>query len=104
LAHELVHAAAGPNAGHKGVFVKIAKSMGFKASWTNTPATPQVIERLNGPLVNLGPYPDAAIEKISRKKQGTRLLKVVCGACGYTIARRNSGLMPGCQLVPAAQI
>ena len=27
LAHELIHVAAGPNVGHKGAFVKIAKSM-----------------------------------------------------------------------------
>lgn len=85
LAHELIHVAAGPNVGHKGAFVKIAKSIGFKAPWTTTPATPELIERLNGLLVNLGPYPHAAIDKRGRKKQGTRLLKVVCGACGYTI-------------------
>ncbi len=85
LAHELIHVAAGPNVGHKGAFVRIAKSIGFKAPWTSTPATPALIERLNGLLVNLGPYPHAAIDKSRRKKQGTRLLKVVCGDCGYTI-------------------
>lgn len=85
LAHELIHVAVGPNVGHKGAFVKIAKSIGFKAPWTTTPATPELIERLNGLLVNLGPYPHAAIDKGCRKKQGTRLLKVICGACGYTI-------------------
>jgi hypothetical protein len=85
LAHELIHVAAGPNVGHKGAFVKIAKSIGFKSPWTTTPATPELIERLNGLLENLGPYPHAAIDKRGRKKQGTRLLKVICGACGYTI-------------------
>jgi hypothetical protein len=85
LAHELIHVAAGPNVGHKGPFVKIAKSIGFKAPWTTTPPTPELIRRLNGLVVNLGPYPHAAIDKRGRKKQGTRLLKVICGACGYTI-------------------
>jgi hypothetical protein len=35
--------------------------------------------------VKLGPYPHAAIDKRGRKKQNMRLLKVVCGACEYTI-------------------
>lgn len=48
LAHELIHVAAGPNVGHKGEFVKIAKSIGFKAPWTTTPATPELTARLNG--------------------------------------------------------
>lgn len=85
LAHELIHVAAGSNAGHKGAFVRIAKAIGFKAPWTSTPASPELMERLNGLIVNLGPYPHAAIDKRGRKKQGTRLLKVVCRECGYTI-------------------
>jgi uncharacterized damage-inducible protein DinB len=78
LAHELVHVAAGPNTGHKGAFVKIAKAIGFKAPWTSTPATLDLIGRLNGLVVNLGPYPHAAIDKSGRKKQGTRMLKAIC--------------------------
>lgn len=85
LAHELIHVAAGPNIGHKGAFVKIAKAISFKGPWTSTPATPELIGRLNGLFVNLGPYPHAAIDKSGRKKRGTRLLKVFCGNCGYTI-------------------
>ena len=69
LAHELVHVAAGPNAGHKGAFLKIAKAIGFKAPWTSTPATGELIGRLNGLLLSLGPYPHAAIDKSGRKKQ-----------------------------------
>jgi hypothetical protein len=85
LAHELIHVAAGPNVGHKGQFVKIAKAIGFKAPWTSTPASLQLIERLNGLLVNLGPYPHATVDKSGRKKQGTRMLKVICPECGYTV-------------------
>jgi hypothetical protein len=75
----------GRNAGHTGAFVKIVKAIGFKAPWTSTPATPELIGRLNGLIVNLGPYPHAAIDKSGRKKQGTRMLKVVCPECGYTV-------------------
>jgi hypothetical protein len=67
----------------KSAFVKIAKSIGFKTPRTTTPATPELIERLNGLLVNLAPYPHAAIDKRGRKKQGCS--RFICGACGYTI-------------------
>jgi hypothetical protein len=62
---QLIHVPAGPNARHKGAFVTIAKAIGFKAPWTTTPATPELIERLNGLVVNLGPYPYAAIDRSS---------------------------------------
>lgn len=58
--------------------MKIAKAIGFKAPWTSTPATLDLIGRLNGLVVNLGPYPHAAIDKSGRKKQGTRMLKAIC--------------------------
>jgi hypothetical protein len=78
LAHELIRVAAGPKAGHKGAFVKIAKSIGFKAPWTSTPATPEL-------LVNLGSYPHAAIDKSGRKE--ARHADAQCGlpACNYTV-------------------
>lgn len=56
LTHELCHVAAGHKAGHKREFVKIAKAVGFKAPWTATPATPELIARLFGLLLKLGPY------------------------------------------------
>lgn len=95
LAHELVHVAAGPKVGHKGAFVKIAKSIGFKAPWTSTPASLELIERLNGLLVNLGPYPHAAIHKSGRKRQGTRMLKVICPECGYTVRTTQQWINTG---------
>jgi hypothetical protein len=67
----------------------------LEAPWTSTPATPELIGRLNGLLVNLGPYPHAAIDKHGRKKQGTRLLKVICGACGYTIRTTQQWIVTG---------
>lgn len=83
LAHELSHVSAGPNIGHKEQFVKIAKLISFKAPWTSP--GPALIARLNDLLVNLDPYPHVAIDKRGRKKQDTRLLKVICGACRYTV-------------------
>jgi hypothetical protein len=82
LAHELLHCAAEPDNGHQGQLVKIAKTIGFKAPWPSPGLA--LIARINGLLVNLEPYPHAAMDKRGRKKQDTRLLKVVCGAGGYT--------------------
>jgi hypothetical protein len=77
LAHELIHVTAGPKVAHKGAFVKIVKAIGFKAPWRSTPATPELIGRLNALLMNLGPYPHAAIDNSGRKKQGTRMINLL---------------------------
>ena len=70
LAHELIHVAAGPNVGHKGAFVRIAKSIGFKAPWTTTPASPELTARLNGLLVNLGALSACGNRQAWPKKAG----------------------------------
>lgn len=50
-----------------------------------TVAGPELKERLNALSAELGPYPHAGLNLgAGRKKQGTRMLKCVCGSCGYT--------------------
>jgi hypothetical protein len=100
LAHELIHVATGPNIGHKGQFVKIAKAIGFTKPWTSTPATPALIERLNAFISKLGSYPHAAIDRSGRKKQSTRLLKVICPACGYTVRVTQQWIETGLPTCP----
>lgn len=49
LLHELCHAATGPGqAEHSGKFVKIARAVGLKPPWTETPPTRALSERLTG--------------------------------------------------------
>ena len=86
--HEMIHAVVGTECGHKGAFVACAKAVGFLKPWTSTPASDELKARLQGVLANLPAFPHATldaeeIEKL-RKKQTTRLVKVECGACGYT--------------------
>lgn len=89
LLHELVHAAVGTAAGHKGAFISCAKKLGFESPWTQTPASEDLKVRIAEMLKDMPSFPhaglDAAmIEKLT-KKQGTRMLKAKCEECGYTV-------------------
>jgi hypothetical protein len=91
LAHELVHAACGEGHGHQGLFITVAKALGFTKPWKSTPATPELTQRLAGLYAPLGPYPHATLDSKAKeagggdKPQSTRLLKAECGECGYTV-------------------
>lgn len=86
LVHELVHAAVGTQAGHKGAFRAVALQIGLEGKMTATHAGKELTERLNALVTKVGAYPHAELDqsKSPIKKQGTRLVKIVCPACGYT--------------------
>lgn len=85
LVHELVHAAVGCAAGHKGDFQKVAKAVGLVKPWTATTAGPELLGYLDDVAEYLGTYPHGAIIPQEKgKTQTTRLLKAEC-ACGYTV-------------------
>lgn len=84
LAHELVHAAL-PGAKHGPKFARAAKLIGLEGKPTATVAGPAFLEWC-GPIVeSLGPYPHAVVDALAARgrPQGTRMLKVTCGECGY---------------------
>lgn len=91
LAHELVHAAVGKGHGHRGMFITVAKKLGFTAPWKETPATDELKARLASLVNSLGPYPHATLDSKATeasggdKPGGTRLLKAECADCGYTV-------------------
>lgn len=86
LAHELVHATGAM--GHKAPFKRIAKKIGLEGPMRATKAGEELKVRLNGLISELGAYPHAALDKrlSPHKKDGTRLIKIVCPTpdCGYT--------------------
>lgn len=83
LVHELVHHAVGCEHGHKGPFRKVALAMGLAGKMTATVASDALRQRLHAIVERIGPYPHAKLDGASgRKKQGTRMLKVACPACG----------------------
>jgi hypothetical protein len=87
LTHELVHAAVGTAWGHKGAFKRLALAVGLAGPMRSTHAGPGLQARLIALVARLGPYPHATLHaaQLGQRKQRTRLLKVVCPTCGYTV-------------------
>lgn len=85
LTHELVHACVGVKAGHKGPFKKLALGVGLTGKMTSTTAGPELVERLNDIIKKLGPIDHGTINLSDRKKQSTRLKKLTCIECTYTV-------------------
>jgi hypothetical protein len=98
LLHELVHAAVGNEAGHGAAFARPAKALGLTGKMTATVASDELRERLVALVAEVGPYPHAGIEALAienRKKQGTRMLKVECPDCGYSLRTTRKWLEVG---------
>jgi hypothetical protein len=85
VAHELVHACGAK--GHRGDFRKIAEAIGLEGPMRSTHAGKELKERLNALAKPLGKYPHAKLDTLHppTKKDGTRLLKVMCEDCGYVV-------------------
>lgn len=84
LAHELVHATVGTEHGHKGPFAKLARSIGLEGRTTATTEGEAFRQTLGPILEAVGPYPHAQVSK-ARTSQGTRLIKLQCPTCPYTV-------------------
>jgi hypothetical protein len=54
---------------------------------TATVASPELSDTLAEIVDEIGPYPHAALnpDESGKKKQGTRMLKLACPACGYAV-------------------
>ena len=102
LAHELVHAVVGCKAGHRKPFSRLADAIGLVKPWTATSASPELMERFNVIVDELGPYPHAPIVPTleDKKPQGTRLLKAQCGECEYTVRITQKWVDVGLPLCP----
>ena len=85
LAHELVHATVGNQHGHKGPFAKLARAIGLEGKMTATTEGEAFKQALKPILQAVGPYPHAELSKKARTRQGTRLLKLHCPICTYTV-------------------
>lgn len=92
VCHEAVHAYAGLQHKHGGEFKRVAKALGLAGKMTATYAGPEFIERVKPLLENVGPYPHGTLgsgsdakDPSSGPKQKTKMLKVVCSGCDYTL-------------------
>ena len=92
LAHELVHAAVGVKAGHKGPFAKLARALGLEGKLTAT-TEGEAFKRLAAPILEAaGPYPHGELHAMTngKKKQVARLIKCECATCGYVVRTAQS--------------
>ena len=86
LTHELVHAAVGLEAKHGPVFRRCATALGLEGKMTATYNGDAWREWAEPILADLGPLPAAPMNEMQHstaKKQGTRMLKLVCNHCGF---------------------
>lgn len=86
LVHELIHATVGNAERHNKVFGKCARAVGLEGKLTSTLASEKLIAEFKHWVAELGDYPHAKLDKLLSpvKKQGTRMIKMECGQCGYT--------------------
>jgi hypothetical protein len=85
LAHELVHAIAGKDAGHKAPFKRIALAIGLEGKMTETTAGAEFVAWSAPVFERIGQYPGGSIVASGRKKQSTRLVKCSCEGCDYVV-------------------
>jgi hypothetical protein len=100
--HELVHAAVGVEAGHGSRFRRAALDLGLQGKMTATTAGDLLRHRLDDLARQLGPFPHGALraEDLDRRRQGTRLLRVACPACGYLIRTTAKWVAAGLPTCP----
>ena len=101
LVHELCHAADDCRHGHGPEFKRIAIAVGLTGKMTATTATPQLAGRLNALTANMPPYPHAALDtSAAEKKQSTRMIKLKCRDCGYTVRTTRQWIATGLPVCP----
>lgn len=100
LVHEMVHAADDCKTGHRGAFARMAKSVGLTGKMTSTVAGKELKATLQEIGRELGPFPHAALRQGGPGKQSTRMLKVQCPDCDYTVRTTQKWLDQGLPTCP----
>ncbi len=88
IAHELAHAALPIGTKHGAPFAKLVKALGLEGKATATTPGAEFKKLIAPTLARLGDVPHAKLDPSRStlpKKQGTRMLKVECADCGFTV-------------------
>lgn len=85
LAHELCHAKLEDGQGHGRKFKKLIAEVGLIEPATATTASAALLQTLEKIAEELGPFPHAQLMPKEKKKQSTRMLKLVCPVCGMLV-------------------
>ena len=78
LIHEMVHAVDDCKHGHKKEFRRMAIAVGLTGKMTATVPSDELIVKLKKIVKKLGKYPHMKLDATARKKQSTRMIKLVC--------------------------
>jgi hypothetical protein len=106
LLHECIHAALDcVKPAHGAKFAKVAKDAGLEEPWSTATCGPEAIAFVEQLKDELPSYPLAAIQlgDPKDKKQTTRLVKVWCGDCGYTLRTTAKWLAVGLPTCPCGR-
>lgn len=107
LTHELCHAAAPEGSKHGRKFAKIGEALHLEGKPKFMNGGKEFAKLIgNAVIKKLGKYPHAALSSRGPgvKHQGTRLLKVECGGCGYVVRVTRTWLdCAGAPLCPSEE-
>jgi hypothetical protein len=105
LVHEMCHSVLPKGTKHNRRFAALARDLGLDGKPTATVASPRLVTRLNGLITDIGPYPHSKLSLSPRlAKQTTRLLKVSCEGCGYTVRITRQWLDKGAPICPTCGV
>lgn len=86
VVHEMVHVAAGANAGHAKGFVKVAKHVGLtKGKPTEAMPGDRLADALRRYVEAIGPYPHVAIKPVLKAVNVKPMVGVRCDVCEYSV-------------------
>ena len=89
LAHELVHAFYDCKHGHGPMFRKVAIAIGLTGKMTSTTESDELIAEIKKIIKKIKKYPHKEMTTPGRKKQGTRMIKVICPECNIYHVRMS---------------
>jgi len=90
LAHELVHAFDDCKSGHGAPFRKLATAIGLEGKMTATTESEAFVKIAKKIITKIGKYPHKKMTcNKNRKKQTTRMVKVVCNHCNIYHVRMS---------------
>ena len=102
VVHELIHACR-PDAKHGPEFKSLALQLGLAGKMRATVAGDELKADLAALVEKIGPYPHPALTGRSSsapKKQTTRMIKVGCPDCGYSVRTTEKWLQVGMPQCP----
>lgn len=85
LTHELIHVAVGVDKKHGRIFRQCCRDVGLEGNPVSARPGQSLESMLMDFVTQLGSYPHAELSPSERKKDTTRMIKLVCHGCGYTV-------------------